>query len=81
LEPELAHPLWNALKRSLKVRLPSGSDLSTSVLKLSIIANYSHGAFKSGDKFTKMKESFHVFMAEILIPLFFKHFRSWIFCK
>ena len=49
----------------MKVVLPAAcGDLQTSLLKLSIAANYRHGAFKSGDKHIKLKECFAIFLAK-----------------
>ena len=51
LEGDSSHSLWNTMKAGLKTTIPNGSDLWTSMLKLSICANYSHGAFLSGRVF------------------------------
>ena len=53
IEPELSHPKWNAFRWAL-----DHSGLGVSVLKLTIIANYNHGAFKSGDRLYVKQEVF-----------------------
>ena len=51
VEPELAHPLWNSFKRSLRQ-----ADLDTSMLKLTVIANFGHGSFNNCDRhFTRLE--------------------------
>ena len=51
MEPELAHPLWNSFKRSLRQ-----ADLDTSMLKLTVIANFGHGSFNNCDRhFTRLE--------------------------
>ena len=45
VEGEMAHPLWNCFKRSFR-----DVGLDTSVLKLTILANFGHGSFTNGDK-------------------------------
>ena len=56
LEAELAHSLWNSMKAALRITLPDKADLHTSLLKLSIACNHSHGSFLSGDRAIRMRE-------------------------
>lgn len=56
LEAELAHSLWNSMKAALRITLADGADLHTSLLKLSIACNHSHGSFLSGDRAVRMRE-------------------------
>lgn len=44
-EPELAHPAWNSYKRALR-----HAGLEMDAMKLTLISNYGHGSFKSGDR-------------------------------
>ena len=53
-EPELAHPLWNSMKRSV-----AEAGLQERCLKLSIVSNFKHGSWPSGDKRLKLREALH----------------------
>ena len=61
-EPEAAHPLFNALKRAWRAVLPNMRDYNTSVLKLCICCNYSHGSYLSGGNHAKKQELFLEFL-------------------
>lgn len=64
LEPDLAHSLWNTFRGAFKgTELPDGSDFQTAMLKLTIAANYAHGAYRSGDKHLRMKSALEVFLS------------------
>ena len=58
VEPELCHPLWNAFKRSVRY-----AGLETSVLKLTVLCNHSHGAFLSGERYHTRQEIVGDFLA------------------
>ncbi|CAE7230600.1 unnamed protein product [Symbiodinium microadriaticum] len=58
VEPELCHPLWNAFKRSVRY-----AGLETSVLKLTVLCNHSHGAFLSGERYHTWQEIVGDFLA------------------
>ena len=64
LEAELAHSLWNGMKAALRITLPDTSSLQTSLLKLTICCNHSHGAFLSGDRGVRMKECLQDWLLE-----------------
>ena len=56
-EPELAHPAWNTYKKALKT-----SCLDEAAMKLTIIANYGHGAYVKGDRLLARQEYLRSFL-------------------
>ena len=63
VQPEVAHSFWNSMKNGLKCRCPDlAGDLQTSQLKLTIAANFRHGAFRSGDKLLRIQEVTKAFL-------------------
>jgi hypothetical protein len=53
VEPELAHPYWNAYKGATKE-----VNKTIACLKLTIISNFNHGSFVSGDRMYTKREVF-----------------------
>jgi hypothetical protein len=66
VEPELAHPLWNGFKRALRQ-----ADLEFSTLKLTVVANFNHGSFSSGDKLYTKMDALRAWL-ELQTPEFFE---------
>lgn len=56
-EPEHSHPLWNATKRALRE-----CDLDLAVMKLTIVCNFGHGAFCTGDRLLSRQEYLHKYL-------------------
>ncbi len=57
MEPELAHPKWNAFKAAIKK-----SNKDTAVMKLTVLCNFNHGSFCSGDRLYQKQELFQRFL-------------------
>lgn len=57
--PEICHPKWNAWKRATKNR---SSSLEYDVLRLTIAANYSHGAKITGERRTNRRQFLETFL-------------------
>lgn len=57
LEAELAHPLWNGYRRACKDSMLEGS-----VLRLTVLTNFPHGAWVSGDRYFHRKEMLEAFL-------------------
>ena len=55
-EPELVHPLFNALKRAWRSVMPNMRDYNTAVLKLCICCNWSHGSYLTAEHHTRKRE-------------------------
>ena len=58
-EPELVHPLWNSFKHAVR-----DAGLEMAVLKLTVISNFNHGAWSSGDRFQMKSDYFKSFLGK-----------------
>ena len=59
MEPEICHPLYNAQKNAINDWGERGS-----ILKLTHICNYNHGAFLSGDRLLTRQEAFGTWLSK-----------------
>ena len=59
VEPEVGHPLYNAQKNAINDWGERGS-----ILKLTHICNYNHGAFLSGDRLLTRHEAFSKWLSK-----------------
>ncbi|CAE7628136.1 rplM [Symbiodinium sp. CCMP2592] len=61
-ESEASHPAWNAFKKAM-----TASNLTMPIMKLSLICNFDHGAWKSGDKLEAKKDAFQAYLEDQLL--------------
>ena len=59
MEPEICHPLYNAQKNAI-----NDWGERSSILKLTHICNYNHGAFLSGDRLLTRQEAFNAWLSK-----------------
>ena len=57
-DPEVCHPLWNGFRRANS----HTDDLQLSVLKLTALANFNHGAWCKGDRLAEKAQYFTVWL-------------------
>ena len=57
VSPEVSHPKWNCFKRAV-----AASALSTDLMKLTLAANYGHGAQLTGERVSLRRECLEAFL-------------------